>query len=302
MTTHRFIATQWHNVFGTFAPALTVESGDIVVTETIDSNGWDKHGKKVWKAGNPMNGPIAVASAEPGDSLRVEILDMTPIRSYGFTRAALAPNVVNPPFVPYLPPRVRATWRIDRNAQTAQLENPPPGLQSFVLPLAPMIGCFGVAPAGGQAISTSTSAAHGGNMDYRRFGPGTSVRFPVSVPGALFFVGDCHASQGDGEIVGTGIETAYEVTVRLTVDKRGVNWPRGETERDIFTIGNAKPLEEALQLATTEMVVWLREEYGLDVAAASHLLGQTVRYDIGNVYDPAFTVACRLAKQWLPAA
>ena len=73
-----------------------------------------------------------------------------------------------------------------------------------------------------------------------------------------------------------------------------------ERHRDIFTIGNARPLEEALQYATTEMAVWLHEEYGLDISAASHLLGQAVRYDIGNVYDPAFTVACRLSKQWLP--
>ena len=96
------------------------------------------------------------------------------------------------------------------------------------------------------------------------------------------------------------METAYEVTVRLSIDKRGVNWPRCETERDIFTVGNARPLEEALQLATTEMIVWLHEEYGLDVLATSHLLGQAVRYDIGNVFDPAYTVACRLNKQWLP--
>lgn len=300
MTTHHFTATHWHNVLGTLPPALTIESGDTIVTETIDANGWDKTGTKVAGGPNPMNGPIAVAGAQPGDSLRVDILAMTPNRATGWTRAALAENVVNPPFVPHLPPRDRVTWRIDRNAQTAQLEEPPAALAGLVLPLAPMIGCFGVAPAGGQAISTTTSGAYGGNMDYRRFGPGTSVRFPVSVPGALFFVGDCHATQGDGEIVGTGIETSYEVTVRLTVDKRGVNWPRGETERDIFTIGNARPLEEALQLATTEMAVWLHEDYGLDVLAASHLLGQTVRYDIGNVYDPAYTVACRLSKQWLP--
>jgi amidase len=300
MTTHHFIPTSWHHVLATLPPALTVESGDTVVTETIDANGWDKHGNKAWKAGNPMNGPIAVAGAEPGDSLKVEILAMTPIRSHGFTRSAIAENVVNPSFVPHLPPRVRANWLIDRNAQTAQLENPPPGLEGVVFPLAPMIGCFGVAPEGGQAISTGTSGPNGGNMDYRRFGPGTSVRFPVSAPGALLFLGDCHAIQGDGEIVGTGIETCYEVTVRLTIDKRGVNWPRGETERDIFTVGNARPLEQALQHATTEMVVWLHEEYGLDVLAASHLLGQAVRYDIGNVYDPAFTVACRLNKQWLP--
>jgi acetamidase/formamidase len=300
MTTHRFIPTYWHNVLGTFPPALTVESGDTLVTETIDANGWDKAGNQVAGGPNPMNGPIAIAGAEPGDSLKVEILDMTPNRPTGWTRAALAQNVVDPSFVTKLPDRDRVEWLIDHNARTVRLENPPAALRDLVLPLAPMIGCFGVAPAVGQAISTATSAEHGGNMDYRRFGPGATVWFPVAVKGALFFLGDCHAIQGDGEIVGTGVETSYDVTVRLTIEKgKTIVWPRGENERDIFTVGNARPLDQALQHATTEMVRWLGE-MGLDVLAASHLLGQTVRYDIGNVYDPAYTVACRLSKQWLP--
>jgi acetamidase/formamidase len=163
-----------------------------------------------------------------------------------------------------------------------------------------MIGCFGVAPKLGQAISTATSAEFGGNMDYRLFGPGTTVWLPVAVPGALFFLGDCHATQGDGEIVGTGIETTFEVTVRLSVEKRSsIVWPRGETATDIFTIGNARPLDQALQHATTEMLAWLASDFGLDAIAASHLLGQVVRYDVGNVYDPAYTMACRLEKKWL---
>lgn len=299
MTAHRFAPTRYYNVLGTFAPELTVQSGDTIVTETIDANGWDKHNAKVMSGPNPMNGPIAVEGAEPGDSLKVEILDMTPIRGTGWTRAALAENVVDPVFVPQLPQRKRATWRIDRNARTITLEDAPASLVNHVFPLAPMIGCFGVAPVLEQAISTATSAEHGGNMDYRRFGPGTSVWFPVAAPGALFFLGDCHAIQGDGEIVGTGVETCFEVTVRLTVEKKTIIWPRGETADDIFTIGNARPLDQALQHATTEMVRWLGE-YGFDVTATSHLLGQTVRYDIGNVFDPAFTVACRLSKKWLP--
>ena len=300
MTTHRFIPTYWHNVLGTFPPALTVESGDTVITETIDANGWDKTGAKVANGPNPMNGPIGVAGAEPGDSLKVEILDMTPNRATGWTRAALAANVVDASMIAALPDRDRVTWHIDRNALTVRLEDPPDSLRDMVFPLAPMIGCFGVAPAIGQAISTATSAEHGGNMDYRRFGPGATVWFPVAVKNALFFLGDCHAIQGDGEIVGTGVETSYDVTVRLTVEKgKTIVWPRGENERDIFTVGNARPLDQALQHATSEMVRWLGE-MGLDIQAASHLLGQAVRYDIGNVYDPAYTVACRLSKQWLP--
>ena len=103
-------------------------------------------------------------------------------------------------------------------------------------------------------------------------------------------------------IVGTGVETTFEVTVRLTVERhRQISWPRGETADDIFTTGNARPLDQALQHATTEMLDWLRTDFGLDDVAAAHLLGQVVRYDVANVYDPAYTMACRIAKKWLPA-
>ena len=298
MAHHILTPTTYHNVLGTLPAALTVGSGDTVTTETIDANGWDKHGKKVWTGPNPMNGPIAVAGAEPGDSLRVDILAMQPIRPTGWTRAALAENVVDPDFVTALPPRDRATWTIDGNAGTVTLQDPPAGF-ALTLPMAPMIGCLGVAPAMGQAISTATSGEYGGNMDYRRLGPGATIWFPVSTLGALFFLGDAHALQGDGEIVGTGIETCFQITFRLSVEKRRLIWPRGQTERDIFTLGNARPLDQALQHATTEMTRWLEQDYGLDIRAAGHLMGQAVRYDIGNVFDPAYTVACRLPRALL---
>ena len=99
MTTHRFIATAWHNVLGTLPPALTVASGDTIITETIDAHGIDKDGVQRAPEPNPMNGPISVTGAEPGDALEVEILRMTPIRAPGWTRAALAGNVVDPEFV-----------------------------------------------------------------------------------------------------------------------------------------------------------------------------------------------------------
>ena len=107
--------------------------------------------------------------------------------------------------------------------------------------------------------------------------------------------------QGDGEIVGTGIETCFEVEVRLTVEKgRNLVWPRGESATDIFSVGNARPLDQALQHATTDMFTWLTSDYGLSPTAASHLMGQVVRYDVGNVFDPAYTMVCRIAKKWLP--
>jgi acetamidase/formamidase len=300
MARHRFDPVTFHNVLGTREPVLSIADGDSVVTTTLDAHGRDAADAARADAPNPMTGPFWIEGAEPGDALLVSIDRMTPTRGSGWTFSSLAPNVVDPAVLRDLPVRRKTGWVIDRDALTARLAEPPRGVEELVLPLSPMIGCFGVAPAAGQALSTATSAENGGNMDYRRFGPGSVVGFPVFVPGALFFLGDGHACQGDGEIVGTGIETTFEIefTVRLR-KSAGLFWPRAETAEDIVTIGNARPLDQALQHATTEMLRWLGTDFGLEPTAASHLMGQVVRYDIGNVFDPAYTVACRIAKRWL---
>lgn len=302
MAVHHFWPDQWHSVLAALPAALRVADGDVVITQTIDANGFDKDGVRRTSGSNPMNGPFHVEGAMPGDVLQVDIIRMTPIRPNGWTRGALAGNVVDPERVRDLPPRDRIEWDIDLDAGTVRLRDTVPGLEYLMLPLEPMIGCFGVAPAGGEAISTATSAPNGGNMDYRGFGPGARVWFPVFEPGGLFFLGDCHAIQGDGEIVGTGVETAMEVEFRLSVLKnRHQAWPRGETAETIYTIGNARPLDQALQHATTDMFDWLTgDEYGLSAVAASHLMGQLVRYEVGNVFDPAFTMVCHMPKKHLP--
>ncbi len=299
MATHRFRPTRYFNTIGTAEPCLRVADGDTVITDTVDASGLDAREVAVASRPNPMTGPFYVEGAEPGDTLAVRIDRLTPNRATGWTYAPLAFTVLDPAAIPDRPASQRSVWEIDRGAGTVRLQAPPRGLQTFAPPLQPMIGCFGVAPAGGQALSTATSAQNGGNMDYRLFAPGTTAWFPVSVPGALFYLGDGHACQGDGEITGTGIETSFEMEVTFRVLKRQITWPRGETAEDIFTVGNARPLDQALQHATTEMLTWLGEDYGLDAIAASHLMGQVVRYDIGNVFNPAFTVACRIARSWL---
>ena len=247
-----------------------------------------------------MTGPFHVEGAEPGDCLCVQIERMSANRDEGWTFGPVAPNVVDPKAAAELPARARVLWRLDHEAGAARLIDPPAALARYEVPFAPMLGCFGVAPPGGQAISTATSGVYGGNMDYRRFGPGATAYFPVFAPGALFFLGDGHFAQGDGEIVGTGIETSFEVEFTVRVLKgRAPGWPRGETAEHIFALGNARPLDQALQHATTEMIAWLGQDYGLDALAASHLLGQSVRYDIANVFNPAYSVACRLPKRVL---
>ena len=139
MTTHRFTPTIWYNTLGSHPAALTVESGDTVVTETLDAFGTDKDGVRRAAEPNPMNGPIAVAGAEPGDALLVEILDMVPIAPTGWTRPMLAVNVVDPIFArDVLKPGERTYWTIERNARTARLAEPPAVLESFDLPLEPI--------------------------------------------------------------------------------------------------------------------------------------------------------------------
>ena len=165
-----------------------------------------------------------------------------------------------------------------------------------------MVGCFGVAPARGQAFSTATSSNNGGNMDYRGFVQGVKVYFPVYAQGGLFFLGDGHAVQGDGEIVGTGIEISFDVTFTLDLIKnKTINWPRAENDDYILTAGNARPLDQCVQHATTEMLAWLQSDYGLDARTAHLFLGQCVEYDMGNVYDPAYTMICKIPKDKLAA-
>jgi len=299
MATHRFRPNRYYNVIGTAEPCLRIADGDTVIADTVDAAGLDASEATVAELPNPMTGPFFIEGADPGDTLAVRIDRLTPSRATGWTHSPLAFTVLDPSAIPDRPATERAVWIVDANAGTARLREPPSGLENFSPAIQPMIGCFGVAPARGQALLTATSGPNGGNMDYRLFGPGTTAWFPVSVPGALFYLGDGHACQGDGEIVGTGIETSFEMEVTFNVLKRTIAWPRGETADDIFTVGNARPLDQALQHATTEMLHWLGEDYGLEFRSVSHLMGQVVRYDVGNVFNPAFTVACRIAKRWL---
>jgi len=300
VATHRLDPHVFYTTHGQHPPALRVQPGDTVILHTLDARGRDRESAPRGERPNPQSGPIWVEGAEPGDALEVTIVRLTPSRPTGWTLYPLAPNVVDPERAQQFPERATAEWLIDLAAGTVRLADPPPALASMVLPLDPMIGCFGVAPAGGEAIATSTPGPHGGNMDWRGFRPGAAVWFPVAVAGALFSAGDGHARQGDGEICGTGVEVSMEMELRLDLRKGWpIHWPRGVTAdgAELFTVGSARPLDQALQHATTEMLDWLEWDYSLDAVAASHLLGQTVGYDVGNIFNPAYTVVCRVRRE-----
>jgi len=300
MAHHRFAPEVYHNTIGPHDPVLHIADGDPVVTTTADARGYNAAGERVADGGNPQTGPFYIDGAERGDTLAVSFDHMAPNRGHGWTRAAIAPNVMEPGYRPGFPDDVDLIeWAIDFEANTASPKVGGP-LQNLVLPLRPMLGCFGVAPSRGQAIGTGTSGSYGGNMDYNGFTEGVTVYLPVSVPGALFHLGDGHAVQGDGEIVGTGIEISFDVTFTARVEKgETINWPRGESSTHIFTVGNARPLDGGVEHATTEMVRWLVSGYGLSVRDAHILLGQVVEYDLGNMFDPAYTMVCKVSKEVL---
>jgi len=302
MAIHRFQPSVYYTALGSYEPVLRITDGDTVITTTVDNAGRDASDQQVTPGGNPQTGPFYIEDAEQGDTLAVRFDRLWPNRRVGRTSTIIAPNVVDPHYVSQMPDEyIQAEWELDLEEGTATLIKPETKLGRITLPLEPMLGCFGVAPPRGQTISTATSSTHGGNMDYRGFVSGVTVYFPVFVPGALLFMGDGHAVQGDGEIVGTGIEVSFDVqfTVRLLKGKR-INWPRAENEGYIMTAGNARPLDQALQHSTTEMIRWLQEDFSLDARATHILLGQCVEYDVGNVFDPAYTMVCKLKKQFLP--
>src|SRR6056297_952638 len=239
---HEFTPETYHTTIGPHAPALHVEPGDTIFTTTVDALGQDENLRQVAERGNPMTGPFFVEGAAPGDTLVVVFESIEPNRRDGFTSPRVAAGVLDPGYaVSHHDGMELCRWEIDAASRSARLVEPVSQISGLSLPLAPMLGCFGVAPAGRQAISSATSGPHGGNMDYRGFAAGATVYLPVEEPGALFFLGDGHAIQGDGEIVGTGIEISMDVRFRVDLRPgRRVNWPRAENSEYIMTAGNAR--------------------------------------------------------------
>jgi acetamidase/formamidase len=304
MARHVFEPTHFHRTIGEHEPVLHVAPGDSIATWCVDGLGFDAQDRRLSEAGNPQTGPFFVEGAEPGDVLAVSLDRLRPNRGRAVSGTVVAEPVVDPSFVRRLPEPGDAmdTWTVDVEHGTATLDAPPAGLEYLgSVAIDPMLGCFGVAPGRGQAISCATSGRHGGNMDYRGFREGVTVYFPVFVEGALLHLGDGHALQGDGEIVGTGIEISLDVEVTVDVIKgKDAGWPRADDGDHLMAVGNARPLDQAVQHATTELMRWLADDYGLDHRASSALLGQLIRYDLGNVFDPAYTMVARIAKRHLP--
>jgi acetamidase/formamidase len=291
--------------YGTYAasepPALHIFPGDTVTTRTIDQTGRDAHAPRHGTGGDVNTGPFYVEGALPGDTLVVHLLKVqvakqdarqgSRFNQYAVTQAYQLAAKYDPAF--------NGNWKQDTASMTATLPATP-GLPHLTVPLKPMLGCISVAPPGEEQYIGTDLGPYGGNLDYNENVEGATLYFPVFHPGALLGMGDAHGAMGDGEVVGTGLETSANVTFSVEVI-RGYATPqvRSENKDYLMSFGVARSVPDSIQLATTQLAQWLKHDYQLNDSEVALLLGDAVKYDITELVDPQFDVVAKIPKSVL---
>lgn len=304
-TTHKFIPTTGVQTFAVRPPVLRVKPGDTVETQTFSRPGDyytpDKAGP--WPG---EVGPFHIEGAEPGDTLLVRIQRLAPNRDVAISNvtptgisgvaADSRTRMLNDP----LPAR-RYVWRLDRQRMVGTLDLPNSASKRIEIPLRPMLGRVAVAPAGDEAWGGLWPGDFGGNLDAVDVAQGATVHLPVFHPGALFYFGDFHAAQGDGEIVGSGLESTADVTFQFDLIKgQRIRWPRIENDEFIMVAGSVRPLVDALRIAYVELIDWLVADYGFDRMDAYQVASQVGVVRIANIVDPNYTAIAKFPKKLLP--
>ncbi|MBL9094667.1 MAG: acetamidase/formamidase family protein [Planctomycetaceae bacterium] len=241
---------------------------------------------------NPIAGPIVVAGAKKGDTLVVEIESIT-VDDYswcaiGPKRGPLGESTRYPEV------SQQYTTRIFRHTPGASGTTRDGTLhfgEGVSWPITPFVGTLGCAPEREVVTSLDGQGDWGGNLDIRDVAPGHRILLPVYHPGALFYLGDVHASQGDTEFTGTAAETKSTVRLKLSVvaDRRAAGM-RIEKPESIVAIHANRPLEVAVETATIQLIDWLVADYGFTAADAYCLVSVCPDFRI-NVYQ-----MCRIGK------
>jgi amidase len=303
--THKFKPAAGVATFAVRPPVLTIQPGDTLETETFSRPG-DYYDPKTAGPWPGEVGPIQIAGAEAGDTLVVRILELTPnrdlaissVRPGGISGVAAdsRTRMLNDP----LPAR-RFVWRLDRERMMGILDLPNSASKRIELPLRPMLGRVAVAPAGEEAFGGLWPGDFGGNLDASDVTTGATIYLPVFHPGALFYFGDFHALQGDGEIAGSGLESTADVTFQFDLIKgKRIRWPRIENEEHIMVAGSARPLIDAMRIAYVELIEWLVNEYGFEKMEAYQIASQAGVVRVANIVDPNYTVVAKFPKRYLP--
>jgi amidase len=314
-TTHEVVAETYYRTFSRANAILaTIAPGDTVRTRTLDAGGQDFDDARRSEPGNPLTGSFYIQGAEPGDALAVRFDRVRCNRNWGWSSYRLGLSALLPETIEGLySSRYKADlirpgrdnivpWDIDLEAGMVRLREPEAKALRLEFPIRPMVGCVGVAPAGDFAPTSGPSGAYGGNIDYNEIGEGATVLLPVYHPGALLFVGDGHAVQGDGEALGTAVETSMDLEFTVDVRKGAAPaCPRVETAEALMSVGSqpefASSLDRGLQIATSDMIAWLGTDYGLAPWEAHLLIGMTAKYEVATV---AGSMALKIARRYLP--
>lgn len=304
-------ASQYAWTFGGVGPVMRIRPGDVLEVWTDDCFGGLVRGvedlpSRLIKAFNPQTGPFFVEGAEPGDTLALHLVSIEPARDwavsttfplFGALTSTLRTVTLQDPL-----PEIVWLYEVDRQKRTVRFEARR-GDYSVELPLDPMHGTVGVAPAFGEARSTLVPDAHGGNMDTPEMRAGTTCFLGVNVEGALFSLGDGHYRQGEGETCGVAVEGAMDTVLIVDLIKgRSTPWPRLEDDDSIMSTGSARPLEDAFRIAHADLVQWLVQEFGLETLDAYQLVSQVSESPVANVCDPNYTFVAKAPKRYLPAA
>lgn len=301
----RFVPKTGAQTFAVREPVLRVKPGDTVETQTFSVPG-DYYDPSVAGPWPGEVGPFYIEGAEPGDTLVVRVVTLTPNRDIAISNvtpgniSAVAGDnrtrLLNDP----LPAR-RFVWRLDRQRMVGTVDLPGSASKRFELPLSPMLGRMAVAPAGEEEYGGLWPGDFGGNMDAPDVRQGTTVHLPVFHRGAYFYFGDFHAAQGDGEVVGSGLESTADVTLQFELRKgQRIRWPRLEDDTHIMVAGSVRPLGDALRIATVELIEWLVADYGFEKMEAYQVVSQAMVLRVANMVDPNYTVVAKFPKRLLP--
>jgi acetamidase/formamidase len=311
------------------APALTVPSGAVVSVEAVTHHAGDApdllmdegiaalFAQVTDRGPGPhiLTGPIAIEGAAPGDVLEVRILSLEPRLDHGSNLAAHWGHL----YGDFAKERV-TIWAIDRPTMTARAEFafdwkttpladapgtivPPgslprePALADVVVPLRPHLGTMGVAPAAPGRHNSIPPGLHGGNIDNWRAGPGTTMYYPVTRPGALLSLGDPHLSQGDGEISGTALEASLDVVLQVRVRRDlPIDVPVLETPTHWYVHGFGDTLDEAMTDAARSQLRFLRNMWGLTADDAYSVMSVGGDFTVTQVVDQRQGIHAGIAK------
>jgi amidase len=298
--THTFTPTEFHRTFSyTIPPALRIFPGDTVKTKSVDAGGTDENSVRRSLGGNPLTGPFYVEGAIPGDTLVIKLNRVRTNRDWAGSGQSVVGNALAPGYLMNLrrAQNFSSRWKLDKEKGVAYLEKPTDPLKDFTVPLQPMLGCVGVAPPGRDVVRTADSGVFGGNMDYNQIREETTVYLPVFHDGALLFMGDGHAAQGDGELTGDALETSmeFEFTVDV-ISEKSIGTPRAENAEYLMAIGIGGSLDQALQRATTEMARWLEGDYKLNSTESAMILGFAVKYDVADLVGTQVSIVAKIPK------